>query len=254
MSVHFKIVIPMYNVEKWITKNIQSIQAQEYKNFECIIIDDLSTDNSVQMAQEATANDERFRVIVNVEKKYALQNIYEGIIMSNPQDEDVIVTVDGDDWLYGINVFDKLNSVYQETGCYLTYGEFVRAEHLNAGILIPNGSAPFPAAVIESNQFRDYTWLSSHLRTFKYGLWKRINKEDLLDEEGNFYLMTWDLAFMFPMLEMAAERIKFIPDILYVYNTDNPINDHKVNTPLQLSLDRKIRQKKRYGRIESLSS
>jgi len=64
--------------------------------------------------------------------------------------------------------------------------------------------------------------------------------------------MAWDLAFMFPMLEMAQERHCFISDILYVYNNDNPINDHKVDTPLQLSTDRYIRQKNRYSRIDGI--
>ena len=61
--------------------------------------------------------------------------------------------------------------------------------------------------------------------------------------------MAWDVAFMMPMLEMAAERHVFVPDILYVYNNDNPINDFKVNSGLQLELDRQIRTKPPYKRI-----
>ena len=244
----------MYNVEKWITKNIQSIQAQEYKNFECIIIDDLSTDKSVEIAQSLIEGDKRFRLVVNSEKKYALQNIYEGILATNPGDHDIIATVDGDDWLYDSSVLDKLNSIYHENDCYLTYGEYVKLDDLRAGFLTPNGSYPFPPSIIENNQFREYPWISSHLRSFKYGLWKKINKTDLLDGSGHFYRMAWDVAFMLPMLEMAGPRIRFVPDILYVYNNENPINDSKVNARLQLSLDREIRNKSAYSLVASLDS
>ena len=49
MDNHFKIIVPLYNVEKWIKRCLRSIKLQTYKNFECIIIDDISTDNSVSI-------------------------------------------------------------------------------------------------------------------------------------------------------------------------------------------------------------
>ena len=160
--------------------------------------------------------------------------------------------MDGDDWLYDNQVLGKLNEVYDKEGCYLTYGEYVKLNDLKRGMVIPNGAHDFPTDVVENNLFRRYRWISSHLRTFKYGLWKRIKREDLLDAKGNFYRMAWDLAFMIPMLEMCGSRHKFISNILYVYNNDNPINDHKVDTPLQLELDRQIRKKPSYSLIEGI--
>lgn len=252
MNNHFKIIVPMYNVEKWISNNIHSIMGQGYENFECILIDDISSDNTAEVVKELIKNDNRFKLFINEEKKYALQNIYEGIQKSNPDDQDIIVTVDGDDWLYHDKVLDILDYVYNNEECYLTYGEYVKLNDLQNGRVVPNGSYSFPPAVIENNLFRQHRWISSHLRTFKYGLWKRIKRDDLLDNEGQFYRMAWDVAFMMPMLEMAASRHRFIPNILYVYNNDNPINDFKVNSNLQLELDRQIRSKPKYEKIESL--
>jgi hypothetical protein len=54
--------------------------------------------------------------------------------------------------------------------------------------------------------------------------------------QGKFYQMTWDKAMMIPMIEMAGERYKYIPEVLYVYNNSNPINDHKVDSSLQTNL------------------
>lgn len=58
--------------------------------------------------------------------------------------------------------------------------------------------------------------------------------------------MTWDMAMMFPMLEMSGHRSKFISEFLYTYNLSNPINDHKVNQKLQQKLDRLIRGMTKY--------
>ena len=49
---HFKIIVPLYNVEKWISLCIRSVKRQEYQNFECILIDDISTDNTVQIIKK----------------------------------------------------------------------------------------------------------------------------------------------------------------------------------------------------------
>lgn len=97
--------------------------------------------------------------------------------------------------------------------------------------------------------FRQDIWKATHLRTFKYKLWKNIKKEDLKDQNGDYFKMTWDLAIMLPMLEMSGNRFAMIEDVLYVYNRENPLNDFKVDRSLQVSLEKHIRQKKKYGRI-----
>ena len=242
--IRLKIIVPMYNVEKWVGNCIQSIKNQVYTDFECVIIDDISTDMTVAIVEDIIKGDPRFTLIVNQEKKYALQNIYEGIEFLDPADEDVIVTIDGDDWLYDDSVFHSVVEAYRETGCWMTYGNYIE---------YPNGRFPvkpdYPQHIIDSNTYRDYQWISSHLRTFKYKLWKNINREDLLDELGNFYKMGWDLAFMFPMLEMSGGKFVNIKKPLYVYNIANPLNDNKVNVDLQISVDREVRQKKKYEPI-----
>lgn len=249
----FKIVVPMYNVEKWVSNTINSIKKQTHNNFDCVIIDDISTDDSYNVVKGLIEGDSRFHLIKNTEKKFALQNIYEGIEYLKPTDRDIIATVDGDDWLYTYDVLEKVNRVYEEENCFITFGTSVYLDDLRKGLVTPNGSAPFPPQVVQGSLYRDYRWQSSHLRTFRYGLWRRIKREDLLQEDGAYYRMAWDLAFMFPMLEMAMERHKCITDILYVYNNDNPLNDHKVDTSLQLSTDQIIRKKQRYQRIDNIT-
>ena len=52
MNDHFKIFIPFYNVEDWIIRTVRSVKGQDYKNFECILVDDMSTDNSIQILEK----------------------------------------------------------------------------------------------------------------------------------------------------------------------------------------------------------
>jgi glycosyltransferase involved in cell wall biosynthesis len=51
------IVLPIYNVEKYIKKCLESITAQNFKNFEVLCIDDCGTDNSIKITQEFVQKD-----------------------------------------------------------------------------------------------------------------------------------------------------------------------------------------------------
>lgn len=50
-EIYFSIVIPLYNKQNSITATLQSVLAQTYKNFEVIVVDDGSTDNSANVAE-----------------------------------------------------------------------------------------------------------------------------------------------------------------------------------------------------------
>ena len=244
---HFKVIMPFFNVEPWVKFSINSLRQQTHKNFECLLIDDMSTDGSCEIIEQEIKDDTRFRLIKNSEKKYGLRNYYEGINITNPRKDDVIVTLDGDDWLYNESVLEKLDTIYNKGDCWITYGNYIR---------YPTGElghcTKYPDKVIQEGSYRKDVWRASQLRTFKYGLWEKINISDLKNEEGDFYSVAWDFAFMFPLLEMAAEKHVFVDQILYVYNRDNPINDDKVDMHLQVATGDKIRTFETYQRIEQL--
>lgn len=54
------IILPVYNKEKYIINILQNIKDQSYKNFECIIVDDGSTDKSGMICEDAIKGDQRF--------------------------------------------------------------------------------------------------------------------------------------------------------------------------------------------------
>jgi hypothetical protein len=72
-------------------------------------------------------------------------------------------------------------------------------------------------------------------------MWKGLEEQDFRDDDGEYFKFATDVALIFPLLEMAGDRIFFIEDPLYVYNTTNPLNEHKVDHSHQLRVERHVR-------------
>lgn len=63
------IIIPAYNVGRYLSECLRSVAAQTYQDFEAIIVNDGSTDNTLEIAESMAAQDNRFRVITNTPNK-----------------------------------------------------------------------------------------------------------------------------------------------------------------------------------------
>ena len=241
----FVVVIPSYNNKDWYPSNLDSVLKQKYQNYRVLYLDDASTDGTGSLVQDyLLENDPAHKVtlIQNKERVGALENIYRAVWMCEPSE--IVVTVDGDDWLHNDQALAFLNEIYSDPAVWMTYGQYI-SYPTGDGF----GSQQLPGWVIESNSYRSYDWVTTHLRTFYAGLFQKINKEDLL-YDGKFFPVTWDLAFMFPMLEMSGPHSRFISSLLYVYNVATPLSDNKLHRELQRHLDTVIRAKNSYVPIE----
>ena len=89
------VIIPVYNIEKYIARCIESVIAQTYHNLEILLIDDGSTDSSGRICDEYSAKDSRIRVIHQENKGLAeVRNV--GLREAKGE---WIQFVDGDDWI-----------------------------------------------------------------------------------------------------------------------------------------------------------
>jgi len=240
----FKIIIPAYNAENWISRTIDSVKDQKYQNYECYITDDISTDSTLEVAK-GSGHGEKFIVSQCREKKYALKNIYDTILSSEPSPDDVIVVLDGDDWFPNCNVLSQLNHYYKNSDCLMTYGSFVRFPDGEIG----EEASQYPQDVVDNNTFREDQWRASHLKTFRFSLWDKVKKDDLVKKDGEFYEISYDQVMMLPMLEMAGSRSKYIPEVTYVYNITNPNAVNKTKAQKQYEYMLEIRQKPKYKRL-----
>lgn len=59
------VIMPAYNAEKYISESIESVIAQSYKNWELLITDDRSTDNTQQIINEYATKDQRIKLFIN---------------------------------------------------------------------------------------------------------------------------------------------------------------------------------------------
>ncbi len=245
MDNFFHIIVPFYNVEQWILNCVRSIKAQDYKNFKVTLVNDMSTDKTVEKIYSLIDGNEKFQLIETGKNGGALNSVYTGIKHVNPRDEDVVIVLDGDDWFARKDSLTIVNQAYKENNCLMTYGSYAEYPSGKRGKF----SKRLPKSVIDNKRFREYQWSTSHLRTFKYLLWKNIKLKDILNSEGKIYTMAGDLPVMFPMLEMAEERSHYIDEIIHVYNRSNPLNEDKINHSLQLSIEKEVRKKSVYPRI-----
>lgn len=249
MISSFKIVVPVRNARNWISKCILSIAEQQYQGlWSCIIIDD-GSDDGTQEKIEATLGSlspgvmSNFSVKLNSTRKGALENFVDGfkLLGSEDEPESVLIQIDGDDWLYGPMVFQIIHQAYEQTGCWMTWGSYIEWPTGAPGL-----AQPMPVEWHWSRDYRSRPWVMSHLRTFKSHLWHSVKDDDLRDSEGKYYDVTWDLAHMFPMIEMSGTRSLFIPYILYCYNRNNPLSDDKIYRERQLRFESEIRSRAPY--------
>jgi len=248
----FCIVVPTYNnkPEGRYLRNIRSIVMQNYSNYHIVVIDDGSTDGTGQLITQYLLNqtsisEYHYEVVRNEEQMKAMHNLRKAAL-EYCQPHEIFLIVDGDDELVGRQVLKLFNSVFQKTGAWFVYSNFI----MNQASI--GYSRPFPRKVIEDNGYRNYPFVTSHLRAFYTQLFANIKEEDLRDENGQYYSAANDVAICIPTLEQSHHRVKYIPELTYFYNSNTGQNNHIVRAIEQRSNDRKIRRKPAYAPLDQL--
>jgi len=237
----FVFIIPFRNVERFISQCAESLINQDYNNWIGIFCDDASTDKSSQNIP----TDSRFTLRRNNERITALPNIHSAIVESDLKDEDIICILDGDDFLIRKDSIRIINDLYQDD-TLLTYGQYVW----------PNGNVGHCKEYTkkEFENLRNGGYWASHIRTFKYKIYKELINQDpdlscFKDKIGNFYTITYDVAIMTPLMEIAGfDRIKFNRHPVYYYRIHQQ-NDHFVDANLQKFVADEIFAKKSFKQI-----
>ena len=126
------IVVPMYNVEKYIGECLESILAQTFQDFEVIVVDDCSTDKSVEIAESYTKKfGDRLKIYINEQNSGASATRNKGLWLSRGEyvffmDSDDLILPDGLEKTYKIaKYFDvdvvnitRSRSSYFKNGAY----------------------------------------------------------------------------------------------------------------------------------------
>lgn len=106
------VIIPLYNNCRFIKKCIESLQEQTYKNIEIIVVDDHSTDNSLEIAQKIAEKDKRVIPVLSTAEKGVSSARNMGVNLSKG---DYICFIDSDDYVTPTFV-ESLLTMIVETG------------------------------------------------------------------------------------------------------------------------------------------
>lgn len=244
----FKVIVPSFNSVEYIAKTLHSIEEQSYTNYDVCVIDDASTLKQQKEIIKDFCVRNGWKAIYHEKNYGALRSIIDGIQSLECKDDDVIVIVDGDDWLAHENALKHIHQVYAEKDIFLTWGQ---CEKYPAGNTPMKYAQPIPDMIIEQKIYRDIPFIFWHPLTFKYVLWRHIEDEDLRDINGEYFRIMYDKAILFPMLEMSGYKKAFLRETLYIYNLENPLNDY-ATTPREEHdrVNALLKKKKRYPLLD----
>ena len=196
------VIVPIYNAEKYLKESIDSIINQTYRDLEIILVDDGSTDNSLQMCKEFAQNDSRIKV-VHQENRGILGARKTGI--SEAQGE-YISFIDSDDWIDSC-FYEKLHKLQLThdadiivSGCRLEQGKqsHDNKNMFSEGIYRENDLVEkiYPQMMYyRENRDLFYTW-----GILQYA-WNKIYKRDII----------------IPCIEDADAEIVDAEDVSFVY-------------------------------------
>jgi glycosyltransferase involved in cell wall biosynthesis len=200
------VIMSVYNSEENLSDSIESILNQTYKNFEFLIMDDGSSDNSSEILDEYAKEDNRVKIFKNSDNLGLTKSL--NILLSSSKGE-YLARQDSDD----ISSKDR----FEKQLNYLSLNKLdactVRALGSTTKKLIPNVSYYFPLNLVI--KFKN---------PFVHGslLVRKNVMESLGGYDENFYY-SQDYKLMSDLLSRNF-KVKIMPDILYFLNQENNIS------------------------------
>ncbi len=211
----FSIIIPIYNVEKYLADCLESILSQSYQNYEIICVNDASTDNSLEILSHYAKKTNKIRIINN-ERNEGL-SVSRNKALKIAQGE-YILFVDSDDYIskdalqilekaLQENPVDVLNFNYdlKVESAYEKERNPIRLEIHRQDISLKSGQRWF-ADAFHNGSLITMTWSRAYRREF------------LVQEQLCFYerLIHEDVLFLI-QIAVKAKTVMCIEDRLYTY-------------------------------------
>lgn len=218
----FCFIIPAFNNEKWVAKNLDSIRSQTYPFYDIFYINDASTDQTLEIVQKykKTHNMKNLRILSNQTRMYQAYSRY--LAYRQVKDSTILVLLDGDDWLFDENVLLNIKKEYN-LGYESTYGKavFYEGGKVHKDKLLSQKQMATKTRLF--NSYRQEPFFNVHLRTCRAKYLKFVPKSFLCTQDGNWLQHSTDMAEWFWIMEQTNGNVKFMDIITYVYNKDNSL-------------------------------
>ena len=222
------VISPFWNAENYIERHIRSVAAQDYDNYLHILINDASTDNSRQIAEQTIKSVHTDNIVlINKEQNNGCIRNQLSAINEFVEVDDIVILLDGDDWLVNNNtIFHYYNDLYNQ-GYEFTYGSMWSVVDN-----IPLIAQEYPIEVKKNKTYRShhFNWKIpyTHLRTCIGKHFDDLNTESF-KINGEWMKSGADNPLFYELIEkIEPEKIYCNREIVCVYNDANPLNDYKI--------------------------
>ena len=215
--VKVSVVVPIYNVENYLRKCLDSIKRQTLKDIEVICVDDGSKDRSRDIIEKYVAADSRFRIIAKPNAGYG-DSMNRGFDAATGK---YVGIVESDDYIEK-DMFEVLYKAAEKNMCQVVKSDFYKFRTESKGhpdyMQTPTDSKYYNQVinhktVPEIFNFKMNTWTGIYLREFivKNGIRHNVTPGASYQDNG-FWFQTIALA----------DRIMFVDRAFYHYRQDNP--------------------------------
>lgn len=220
------VILPIYNIERYLERCLNSVVSQTYKNLEIVLVDDGSTDNCPQLCEKWSKNDVRFKVIHKGNAGLGMAR-NTGIEYANGE---YICFFDSDDYIHPQTIEKAFETARREQADVVLFGfnridsngRCIRSVIPNphkpvyAGeeiqeILLPDMIAPDPAGKENINIIMSACMALYSMKTIKEVGWRFVSEREIIAED------VYSLLILYKYVKRAA----IIPEALYNYCQNN---------------------------------
>lgn len=212
------VIVPVYNVEKYLHQCIDSILAQTFSDFELILVDDGSTDNSGTICDEYATRDSRIKVLHQQNSGQATaRNVGIDWTFKNSNSE-YICFIDSDDWV-SLDYLEKLYDVAIDSGLDLVQCMYQETEYYTQENTIKQVEYKI---ISPKTQYLEYYNVSACCKLYRKGIFNNIRFP-----EGKIYE---DVSLLYKII-FFQKQIALIDEKLYYYYKRMNSTTHRDWTP-----------------------
>lgn len=218
------IIVPIYNVEKYLPKCMETLLNQTLSDIEIILVDDGSPDGSPAMCDEYAKKDSRIKVIHK-------QNAGLGFARNSGLEVatgEFVAFVDSDDYV-DVTMYEKLYAKAYERQADVVFCGLKRV--WEDGRTEPKSDVTEETLCVGENVKElalDFIAPAPGIaqeRLYEMSVWHSIYKRELIEKNNIRFnsereIVSEDLPFQVDFFS-SAKKVCFIPDVLYCYRMDN---------------------------------
>ena len=201
--IDISILMPVYNAEKYLNETIDTIKNQSFSNWELIIVDDCSIDNSKEICTKLMNDDKRIKYIF--QENLGVSHT-RNVALENAQGK-YIVFVDSDDLIHEDYLKILINSI-EKNNSDISLCNFIERKISNTGKVEDITREFYPKEVMEMSEMKDYIMDFGNSGLLN-PLWNNITFDEKVETGEDFI---FNLQYF-----RKTKKISFIKEKLYYY-------------------------------------